>query len=87
MPNPNSIFDPGPVNPRARMPVVFWIHGGGYVVSTQISTLHLNVPISYVSGMALGSDGGDLIREAGGGVVAVTIEYRLGVFGALHLSA
>jgi hypothetical protein len=35
----------------------------------------------YIGGEGAGSDGGDLIREAGGGIVAVTIEYRLGVFG------
>ncbi len=29
------------------------------------------------------SDGNDLVREAGGGVVAVIIQYRLGVFGFL----
>lgn len=28
-------------------------------------------------------DGNDLINEAGGGVVAVLIQYRLGVFGFL----
>ena len=28
-------------------------------------------------------NGNDLIREAGGGVVAVFIQYRLGVFGFL----
>lgn len=28
-------------------------------------------------------DGDDLVREAGGGVVAVIIQYRLGVFGFL----
>ena len=37
----------------------------------------------YVAGAAAGSDGGDLIREAGRGIIAVTIEYRLGVFGFL----
>ncbi|KAL5483591.1 hypothetical protein ACEPAI_8823 [Sanghuangporus weigelae] len=56
----------GPINPIARMPVVFWIHGGGYVA---LSTAGMN--------------GADLVREAGGGVVAVELEYRLGVFGFL----
>lgn len=31
-------------------------------------------------------DGNDLIREAGGGVVVVVIQYRLGVFGFLSSS-
>ena len=37
----------------------------------------------YIAGRAL-STGNDLIREAGGGVVAVSIQYRLGLFGFLH---
>lgn len=30
--------------------------------------------------------GSDLIPEAGGGIVAVELEYRLGVFGSCFLS-
>ncbi|EJC97529.1 alpha/beta-hydrolase [Fomitiporia mediterranea MF3/22] len=56
----------GEINPKARMPVVFWIHGGGYV-----------------AGSTSGQNGSDLIREASGGIVAVELEYRLGVFGFL----
>ena len=29
----------------------------------------------------IGTTGDDLIREAGGGLVVVTFDYRLGVFG------
>lgn len=40
---------------------------------------------SYVGGRSNGSsavtNGEDLITEAGGGIVAVSLEYRLGVFG------
>jgi carboxylesterase type B len=36
-----------------------------------------------MAGSAAGFDGDDLIREAGGGIVAVIIQYRLGVFGFL----
>lgn len=32
-------------------------------------------------------DGNDLIDEAGGGVVAVIIQYRLGLFGFLLVSS
>lgn len=28
-------------------------------------------------------NGADLVREAGGGIVAVELEYRLGIFGEL----
>jgi len=56
----------GKPNPSTKMPVVFYIHGGGYV---SLSTL--------------GMDGADLVREAGGGIVAVEVEYRLGIFGFL----
>ena len=37
----------------------------------------------YVKGNASQYNGNDLIREAGGGVVAVVIQYRLGLFGFL----
>jgi carboxylesterase type B len=37
----------------------------------------------YISGRGSPYNGNDLIREAGGGVVAVVIQYRLGVFGFL----
>ncbi|KLO13416.1 cephalosporin esterase [Schizopora paradoxa] len=58
----------GKITPGANMPVVFWIHGGGYA-----------------DGGAVGFDGSDLIREAGGGIVAVEVQYRLGLFGTLSL--
>ncbi len=32
-------------------------------------------------------DGADLVREAGGGIVAVEVEYRLGIFGKICTSA
>ena len=34
-------------------------------------------------GNASSFDGNDLVREAGGGVIAVLIQYRLGLFGFL----
>ena len=37
----------------------------------------------YVEGSASEFNGNDLVREAGGGVVAAFIQYRLGVFGFL----
>ncbi|KAF9447130.1 alpha/beta-hydrolase [Macrolepiota fuliginosa MF-IS2] len=55
-----------------NLPVVVWIHGGGYVAGSA----------SGFSGTDL-YDGNDLVRQAGGGVVAVIIQYRLGVFGFL----
>ena len=36
---------------------------------------------SYVAGTEAGQSGDDLIAEAGGGLVVVNMEYRLGVFG------
>ncbi len=38
---------------------------------------------SYVAGSAGSFDGNDLLRESGNGVVAVIIQYRLGLFGFL----
>ena len=37
----------------------------------------------YVEGSASEFNGNDLVREGGGGTVAVFIQYRLGVFGFL----
>ncbi|KAJ7476916.1 Alpha/Beta hydrolase protein [Mycena galericulata] len=48
------------------LPVMVWIHGGGYL-----------------SGAASQFRGTDLINQSNRGVVAVTIQYRLGVFGFL----
>ncbi|KAF8881219.1 Alpha/Beta hydrolase protein [Infundibulicybe gibba] len=62
-----NVFTPGDLSQSTKkLPVVVWIHGGGYM-----------------AGSASGATGDDLIREAGGGVVAVAIQYRLGVFGFL----
>jgi carboxylesterase type B len=61
-----NVFVPGNLGDKKNLPVVFWIHGGGYI-----------------AGSAVGFSGNDLIRESGGDVVAVVIQYRLGVFGFL----
>ncbi|KAJ7238020.1 Alpha/Beta hydrolase protein [Mycena rebaudengoi] len=47
------------------LPIVVWIHGGGYI------------------GGNGNADGEDIIRQSKRGVVVVTIQYRLGVFGFL----
>ena len=54
-------------SPDDRLPVMVWIHGGGFAHGT---------------GAAFGYDGENLARK---GVVVVTINYRLGVFGFLAL--
>ncbi|KAF8177596.1 Alpha/Beta hydrolase protein [Pholiota molesta] len=61
-----NVFVPGDLGSKKNLPVVFWIHGGGYVFGN--ATIYT---------------GNDLLREAGGGVVVVVIQYRLGVFGFL----
>ncbi|KAK0211804.1 Alpha/Beta hydrolase protein [Armillaria fumosa] len=64
-----NVHTPGQLDshgPGKSLPVVVWIHGGGYV-----------------AGSASSFDGNDLIRESGNGVVAVIIQYRLGLFGFL----
>ncbi|THH08486.1 hypothetical protein EW145_g2677 [Phellinidium pouzarii] len=63
-----NVFVSGEVSPGLKLPVVVWIHGGGYVSGSTTQA---------------GSDGGDLVQDAGGGVVAVLIQYRLGIFGFL----
>ncbi|PPQ68679.1 hypothetical protein CVT26_002961 [Gymnopilus dilepis] len=61
-----NVYVPGNLGQKKNLPVVFWIHGGGYV-----------------GGSASSFDGNDLVRESGEEVIAVVIQYRLGVFGFL----
>lgn len=49
-----------------KLPVIVWIHGGGYIL-----------------GSAAVYDGGSLVHASNNGIVVVTIQYRLGVFGYL----
>ncbi|KAK7017378.1 carboxylic ester hydrolase, partial [Favolaschia claudopus] len=53
-------------HPTRQLPVIVWIHGGGYVGGS--------------SSMYRGTD---IIAQSNRGVVVVTIQYRLGVFGFL----
>ncbi|KAJ7616846.1 alpha beta-hydrolase [Mycena polygramma] len=52
--------------PVENLPVLVWIHGGGYL-----------------AGQASPYNGEDLIDQSNRGLVVVTIQYRLGVFGFL----
>ncbi|SJL12164.1 uncharacterized protein ARMOST_15585 [Armillaria ostoyae] len=64
-----NVYIPGQLDSHSsgrNLPVVVWIHGGGYV-----------------SGSASGFPGNDLVRESGDKVIAVVIQYRLGMFGFL----
>jgi len=60
-----NVFTPADAHPRSRLPVMFWIHGGGYEAGSASEPRH---------------DGDFLPLK---GVVLVTINYRLGVFGFL----
>ncbi|KAG9225193.1 hypothetical protein CCMSSC00406_0007024 [Pleurotus cornucopiae] len=64
-----NLYVPGNSVPKRKLPVVVWIHGGGYIAFG-----------------AAEYDGRDLINGAGKEVVAVVIQYRLGVFGFLSSS-
>ena len=84
----DSVYIPGNLGEKQDLPVIVWIHG--YVPASSIykkkttSGLHIYVLRGgYVKGNASQYNGNDLIREAGGGVVAVVIQYRLGLFGFL----
>jgi para-nitrobenzyl esterase len=58
-----NVFAPAKAKPRNKLPVMFWIHGGGYVAGSASEPRH----------------NGDYLPLKG--VVLVTINYRLGVFG------
>ncbi|TEB18583.1 alpha/beta-hydrolase [Coprinellus micaceus] len=57
-----------------KLPVVVWIHGGGYALGS-ISKPGLSSMRIY--------DGNDLVNDSGGKVISVLIQYRLGLFGFL----
>lgn len=61
-----NVFTPDPA-PGAGLPVLVWIHGGGYVAGSAASPWY---------------DGSAFNRD---GVVLVSIGYRLGIEGFLHL--
>ncbi|MEV6483441.1 carboxylesterase family protein [Streptomyces sp. NPDC051576] len=61
-----NVFTPAP-RPGADLPVLVWIHGGGYVAGSAASPWY---------------DGAAFARD---GVVLVSIGYRLGIEGFLHL--
>jgi para-nitrobenzyl esterase len=63
-----NIYRPAGLPPEARMPVLFWIHGGGFV-----------------DGSANQHDGRELAARTG--IIVVTVNYRLNIFGFLALPA
>lgn len=60
-----NVFSPAGAKDKSKLPVMFWIHGGGYQGGSASEPRH----------------NGDFLPTKG--VVLVTINYRLGVFGFL----
>ncbi|MFZ1085159.1 MAG: carboxylesterase family protein [Terracidiphilus sp.] len=60
-----NVYAPADSNAKSKLPVMFWIHGGGYAGGASSEPRH----------------NGDFLPLKG--VVLVTINYRLGVFGFL----
>jgi para-nitrobenzyl esterase len=60
-----NVYAPADSSPKSKLPVMFWIHGGGYSGGASSEPRH----------------NGDFLPLKG--VVLVTINYRLGVFGFL----
>jgi len=63
-----NVYAPAAAKDRSKLPVMFWIHGGGYSGGASSEPRH----------------NGDFLPLKG--VVLVTINYRLGVFGFLATS-
>jgi para-nitrobenzyl esterase len=62
-----NVYTPANEKSKAKLPVMFWIHGGGYSGGSSSEPRH----------------NGDFLPTKG--VILVTINYRLGVFGFLAL--
>jgi para-nitrobenzyl esterase len=60
-----NVYAPAEAGAKSKLPVMFWIHGGGYAAGASSEPRH----------------NGDFLPLKG--VVLVTINYRLGVFGFL----
>ena len=60
-----NVYVPAGIKPTSKLPVMFWIHGGGYTAGAGSEPRYTNSA---------------LVPK---GVVLVTINYRLGVFGFL----
>ena len=60
-----NVYAPADGNAKSKLPVMFWIHGGGYAAGSSSEPRH----------------NGDFLPTKG--VVLVTVNYRLGVFGFL----
>jgi len=60
-----NVFAPAGANSKSKLPVMFWIHGGGFLAGSASEPRH----------------NGDFLPTKG--LVLVTINYRLGVFGFL----
>ncbi|KAF5379722.1 hypothetical protein D9615_005696 [Tricholomella constricta] len=67
-----NVYLPGQLSQNKRLPVVVWIHGGGYMAGSASGFTGKDI-----------YDGKDLIRASNNGVVVVVIQYRLGLFGFL----
>ena len=78
-----SVFVPGNLGEKKDLPVIVWIHGYVSIHWSTKKSLYLFERGGYLAGSASPANGNDLIRDAGGGVVAVGIQYRLGLFGFL----
>jgi para-nitrobenzyl esterase len=63
-----NVYTPAGANANSKLPVMFWIHGGGYAAGAGSEPRYTDSP---------------LVEK---GVVLVTINYRLGVFGFLASS-
>lgn len=77
-----NVTAPQHASPDAALPVMVFVHGGGYVLGSSATPLYDGAPL-----VLRGQPGGVKAVRGEGGCVYVSVNYRLGPLGCMDLSS